>query len=207
MIELKGLCKSFEERVVFKDLDLRIDDGEFVVVTGRSGCGKTTLLNVVGGLEPVDSGEVLVDGVDIMKRRNKMAYFQKRVGFLFQNFALVDTKTVRENLEMIYRKSRSEVSPAEALERVGLADRMDTKVYKLSGGEQQRVALARLMVKKCDIILADEPTGALDEGNARSVLSILQEMNRMGRTVVMVTHAKELAQGLGRNLELEPGNP
>lgn len=203
MIKLKGLCKSFEEKEIFKDFDLCIDDGEFVVVTGRSGCGKTTLLNMIGGLEPADAGEILVDGVNIMKRRNKMAYFQKRVGFLFQNFALVDTKTVRENMEMIYRKSRSEVSLDTALERVGLVDRIDTKVYKLSGGEQQRVALARLMVKKCDIILADEPTGALDEGNARAVLHILQELNRMGRTVIMVTHARELVRGLGRNLELE----
>lgn len=203
MIELIGLCKSFEEKVILKDFSLRIEDGEFVVITGKSGCGKTTLLNMIGGLEPADAGEILVDGIDILKRRNKMAYFQKKVGFLFQNFALVDTKTVRENMEMIYRRSRSEVDFTAALEQVGLADRIDTKVYKLSGGEQQRVALARLMVKKCDIILADEPTGALDEGNARLVLHILQELNRMGRTVVMVTHARELVRGIGRNVELE----
>lgn len=202
MIEVKNISKSFESNEIFKNFDLTIEDGEFVVITGKSGCGKTTLLNMIGGLEKVDEGEILVDGVDICKRRNQLPYFQKKVGFLFQNFALVDTKTVRENLDMIYKKSRSEISPEEALEQVGLKDKIDTKVYKLSGGEQQRVALARLMVKKCDIILADEPTGALDIGNAKMVLDILKELNKMGKTIIMVTHAKEFVVYGNRNIAL-----
>lgn len=188
MIELIGVSKAFGERVLYRDLHLTIHDGEFVVLTGASGCGKTTLLDMIGGIEPLDAGSVLVDGMDISKRKNRLIYFQTKLGMLFQNFALIETMTVRKNLELVQKRSRSEISIEEALHRVGMDEYLEKQVCTLSGGEQQRIALARLMVKKCSIILADEPTGSLDAENAAKVMSILSDLNKMGKTVVMVTH-------------------
>lgn len=188
MIELKNVKKSFGERVLFERLNLTIPDGEFAVLIGTSGCGKTTLLNMIAGIEPINSGEITVDGMNILKRRNRLQYYQTKLGMCFQNFALIENMTVRKNLELVQKKSRSEMSAAEALERVGMSDYLDKKVCTLSGGEQQRIALARLMVKKCSIVLADEPTGSLDADNAAKVMEILSDLNEMGKTVVMVTH-------------------
>lgn len=188
MIELKNVRKSFGERVLFENLNLKISDGEFAVLIGASGCGKTTLLDIIAGIEPIDSGEVLVDGVNILKRRNRLAYYQTKLGMCFQNFALIENMTVRKNLELVQKKSRSDMSLDDALRRVGMTDYLDKKVCTLSGGEQQRIALARLMVKKCSIVLADEPTGSLDADNAAKVMTILSDLNAMGKTVVMVTH-------------------
>ena len=187
MIELKNVRKSFGERVLFENLNLKISDGEFAVLIGASGCGKTTLLDIIAGIEPI-SGEVLVDGVNILKRRNRLAYYQTKLGMCFQNFALIENMTVRKNLELVQKKSRSDMSLDDALRRVGMTDYLDKKVCTLSGGEQQRIALARLMVKKCSIVLADEPTGSLDADNAAKVMAILSDLNAMGKTVVMVTH-------------------
>ena len=188
MIELKNVKKSFGDRVLFEELNLTISDGEFAVLIGASGCGKTTLLDIIAGIEPIDSGEVLIDGVNILKRRNRLAYYQTKLGMCFQNFALIENMTVRNNLELVQKKSRSEMSLDDALRRVGMTDYLDKKVCTLSGGEQQRIALARLMVKKCSIVLADEPTGSLDADNAAKVMAILSDLNAMGKTVVMVTH-------------------
>lgn len=188
MIELKNVRKSFGKRVLFENLNLKISDGEFAVLIGASGCGKTTLLDIIAGIEPIDSGEVLVDGVNILKRRNRLAYYQTKLGMCFQNFALIENMTVRKNLELVQKKSRSDMSLDDALRCVGMTDYLDKKVCTLSGGEQQRIALARLMVKKCSIVLADEPTGSLDADNAAKVMTILYDLNAMGKTVVMVTH-------------------
>lgn len=194
MIEIKGVRKEFDGQLVFNGLDLVIENGDFVVFSGPSGCGKTTLLNMIGALEPVDSGNILVDGVDITQKRNHLNYFRTKIGFLFQNFALVDNKTVRQNLELIQRRYRSQTSIEAALQTIGLAEKINQKVYTLSGGEQQRVALARLMLKKCDIILADEPTGSLDSANAARVMSILRMLNDQGKTVILVTHDENIKQ-------------
>lgn len=192
MIQIQSLCKSFDGKVLFDGFHAEIADGEFVIFAGSSGCGKTTLLNMIGGLEQPDQGTILVDGMDIYQRKNKRAYFTYKVGFLFQNFALLENKTVQENLELIPKKARTERSIPAVLGAVGLAGKEDTKVYKLSGGEQQRVALARLMLKKCSLILADEPTGSLDEGNADAVMGILHELNRQGKTIIVVTHSEKI---------------
>lgn len=194
MIEIKGLKKQFDDTVVFSDMNLEIQDGEFVVFAGKSGCGKTTLLNIIGGLENPTEGMVLVNGTDISRTRRKQAYFMKEVGFLFQNFALIENHTVRWNLNLVQKKARSKISVEEALEMVGLSDKADTMVYKLSGGEQQRVALARLLFKQCSIILADEPTGSLDTQNADAVMDILHRMNGNGKTVILVTHNERIIE-------------
>lgn len=202
MIEIKNLNKSFGDNIIFDNFNVTINDGEYVVFAGKSGCGKTTLLNIIGALEKPDSGKVLVNSVDIYKKKNQKEYFKNTVGFLFQNFALVENKTVRQNLEFIEKKARTEQTVEQVLERVGLSDKIDTPVYKLSGGEQQRVALARLMLKKCSIILADEPTGSLDRENADRVLDILKILNEEGKTIILVTHDERIISTAKRVVNL-----
>lgn len=202
MITIKNLSKSFGEKNLFENYSLQINDGEFVIFTGVSGCGKTTLLNMIGSLESADSGEIEVDGMDITQKKNQREYLKRKVGFLFQNFALVDNKTVEENLKLVKNNCRSGVSIEEALEMVGLSDKAKQKVYSLSGGEQQRAALARLIVKKCDCVLADEPTGSLDRKNADTVFSILEKINESGKTVIMVTHDESFREKGKRVIEL-----
>lgn len=192
MIRIKDLHKSYENKVLFKNYNIEIPDKSFVIITGPSGCGKTTLLNIMGGLEKPDKGEIWVDGIDLSAKKGKKEYYRDTVGFLFQNFALLENKTVRQNLSMIKESGRTECTIGQALQRVGLEREIDKKVYKLSGGEQQRVALARLMIKKCSVILADEPTGSLDDTNGRIVMKILHELNEAGKTVIVVTHSREI---------------
>lgn len=192
MIKIENLRKAFGEQVIFSDFSTEINDGEFVIISGRSGAGKTTLLNMIGFLEEYDSGRITVDGIELSEKKKQRDYFLNKVGFLFQNFALIENKTVRQNLEIIKPSARSEYDIDTALNKVGLSDKADKKVYTLSGGEQQRVALARLFLKKCDIILADEPTGSLDKDNAETVIKLLKELNKKGKTVVIVTHDESI---------------
>lgn len=202
MIEIRHLRKTFGDRVLFDDLNLTINTGEFVVFSGVSGCGKTTLLNMIGSIEKYDSGEILVDGTDIGMRKNQRQYLQRKVGFLFQNFALIENKTVKENLEIVKKSNRSNISIDDALIRVGMEDAKNKKVYTLSGGEQQRIALARLMIKKCDLLLCDEPTGSLDRTNGEMILSILKDLNREGKTIILVTHDEAFKKIGDRTIEL-----
>ncbi len=194
MIELKDVCKKFGDHVIFENYNLKIDDGEFIVLSGDSGCGKTTLLNIIGGLEKPDDGKVIVNGLDVYNKKNQLDLYRHVYGFLFQNFGLIENKTVRENLSIFKKSALSGVSIEEALSYVGLSEKSDSVVYELSGGEQQRIALARLLIKKCSIILADEPTGSLDKNNAESVLSLLDGLNRDGKTIVLVTHDEKIKQ-------------
>lgn len=203
MIRISGLRKAFDTQIIFDDFSLEIQDGEFVVFTGKSGCGKTTLLNMIGGIEPVDDGQIVVDNLDISRMRNLRTYFCKHVGFLFQNFALVEGKTVEDNLQMIRKDARTSITMNEALERVGMRGKEKQKVYSLSGGEQQRIALARLMMKQCSLILADEPTGSLDRDNSTRVMELLTAFPAMGKTVIMVTHDPTLINSSMRRIELK----
>lgn len=202
MIEIENLCKTFGEKVLFDKFNLTINDKEFIVFAGVSGCGKTTLLNMIGGIEETDSGSIKVDGKNLKDKKNLKEYYLYKVGFLFQNFALVENKTVRENLEFVQKKARSQVSLEEALSKVGLSDKIDEKIYKLSGGEQQRVAAARLLFKKCSIVLADEPTGSLDSGNGGRIMEMLHMMNDMGKTVIVVTHNENIINSEKRVIKL-----
>ena len=203
MIKIADLSKTFGENILFNDFSLSIAGGEFAAFVGESGSGKTTLLNMIGAIEPFDSGEITVSGIDISQKKNQLDYFQQTVGFLFQNFALVENKTVIENLKMVKSKCRSELSFEEALDIVGLPDKKNEKIYTLSGGQQQRIALARLMMKKCSLILADEPTGSLDSKNALIVFDILKQMNeKQGKTVIIVTHDRSISKKCDRVINI-----
>jgi len=202
MIEIKNITKKFDDNTIFSDFNLTIEDGDFIIFSGPSGCGKTTLLNMIGAIEKIDSGEIIVDGMDIKDKRNHLKYFRTKIGFLFQNFALVDNKTVKENLKFIRKDCKTSLSIEEALNIVGLEEKLNKRVYTLSGGEQQRVALARLMLKKCDVILADEPTGSLDKKNAKDVLNILKQLNEQGKTIILVTHDEDIKKQGNRVVNL-----
>lgn len=202
MIELVNVCKAYEEKILFEDYSLTIEQGEFIAIAGESGTGKTTLLNMIGALEKADSGCIKVNGVEVSQRKNQLKYYSEIVGFLFQNFVLMEDKTVYDNLKIIKKSNRSEVTIEKALERVGLEEKINSNIYTLSGGEQQRIALARLMIKKCSLILADEPTGSLDAKNADIVMSILKNMNKEGKTVVLVTHGEDIKKKADRVIEL-----
>ncbi len=201
-IRLTGVTKTFGEGEAavhaLKGVDLDIASGELVVVLGPSGSGKTTMCNIIGGIEPATEGKVEIAGVDISGRKpaTLSAFRREHVGFIFQFFNLIPTLTARENVEIILALTgRGDVSRVgELLDAVGLADRADNFPSQLSGGQQQRVAVARALATDPDILLADEPTGALDLPTGRQILSLLQQLNREGRTVVIVTHNSSVAQ-------------
>ncbi|MEE0749107.1 ABC transporter ATP-binding protein [Evtepia sp.] len=203
MIQCVNLTKRYAKREVIKDLSFSIADGEFVCFSGKSGSGKTTLLNMIGLLEEPTSGRILFDGKEIRGGRARIDFYRNRVGFIFQNFALVEGKTVAQNLNLVKKNCRQDgITVEEALSQVGMEEKLYSKVYTLSGGEQQRVALARLYLKKCDIILADEPTGSLDQENAAMVMGILRKLNAKNKTVIIVTHDDEIKRQCDRILSL-----
>ncbi len=181
-----------------RGVDLEIAPGELVVVLGPSGSGKTTLINIIGGIEAATDGTVEVAGEDLSGRAPaSLSDFRRdHVGFVFQFFNLIPTLTARENVEVIVELTgRGDTKRASALlADVGLADRMNNFPAQLSGGQQQRVALARALATDPDILLADEPTGALDLATGRQILELLQSLHRSGRTVVIVTHNASVAQ-------------
>lgn len=206
IIKLENVKKSFGDNVIFDDLSFEIKRGELVAIIGKSGSGKSTLLNILGGLERIDSGKITVDNLDITQKKNLVNYFRTEVGFVFQNFALTENKTVKENLEIIKKNAKSGITIEDALESVGLKNKLNEKVYKLSGGEQQRVSLARVMIKKCNVILADEPTGSLDPENGKKIMDIFKRLNKEGKTVIIVTHDMRIAEQCGRIIEILDGN-
>lgn len=177
VIELKNINKNYGNKYLFKNLNFSIKKGEMIAITGASGSGKSTLLNIIGLIDKPNSGEVSICGNKnpYDKEKIKLNLFRNNIGYLFQNYALVDNYTVSKNLDIAleYVKGKDKKKlKEEALDKVGLLDKLNNKVFELSGGEQQRVALARLILKENDIILADEPTGSLDEDNKAIILSI-----------------------------------
>jgi len=194
--------------------DLAFERGEFVAVLGPSGSGKTTLLNLIGGIDSPTEGRIVVDGEDISRYRQRdLTLFRRRkVGFVFQFFNLIPTLSAKENVEFALELARRDgtkldLEAADLLRKVGLGDRMDHFPYQLSGGEQQRVAVARALAKDPVMILGDEPTGNLDYHTGKLVLAALREVNRIeGKTVVIVTHNTPLAQVADRVLHLRDGH-
>lgn len=209
MIEIKNIIKRFDDKVIFKNFSLSINDGEFVVITGKSGCGKSTLLNIIGLLDEPDKGKISIDG-EILSSKSKSAVkvIRNKISYVFQNFALVDEENVEYNLMLSlkytkFNKKEKKKQIYNALLQVGLGGYEKKKVYQLSGGEQQRVALARVFLKPSEILLADEPTGSLDKENASVVINILKRLNReYGKTVIMVTHDENLKRIGGRIIDL-----
>jgi putative ABC transport system ATP-binding protein len=192
MIVVRSLSKSFGPRTLWSDLNFAVRDGEMLAVTGPSGAGKSTLLNCIGLLESPSSGQILYEDTDIIRfsRKRRRHFRRDTLGYLFQSYALIENATVADNLEIAATARRDRGSRCRAaLERVALAGREKEKIHHLSGGEQQRVALARLLVKRPSLILADEPTGALDHDNATMVIDILREMSDKGCAVIIATHS------------------
>ncbi|MGR8941725.1 MAG: ABC transporter ATP-binding protein [Gammaproteobacteria bacterium] len=201
---LKQLCKSYPEsekrRLIFENLNLEVLRNEFVVLLGRSGSGKSTFLNLISGIDQPDSGEVIVNGVNLTRcsDHQRTLFRRRHIGMIFQNYNLIPTLTVEENLllplELTSRVSRRErLKVAEMLDRLSLLERIDAYPDRLSGGEQQRVAIARALIHAPDLILADEPTGNLDLATGQAVLAILDDLvQRAGKTLIMVTHSREM---------------
>jgi lipoprotein-releasing system ATP-binding protein len=213
MIEVKDIHKSFGELEVLKGVNLKVEKGEIVAIVGKSGAGKTTLLQIIGTLDRPTSGEVMVNGERLMVKgdRELAAFRNKHIGFIFQFHQLLPEFTALENVcipAMIARERESEYMPRaeKLLKDLGLAERMNHKPNQLSGGEKQRVAAARALMMSPDIILADEPTGSLDEKNKRELSELLLQLRKeYGQTILLVTHDKELAGIADRIIEIKDG--
>lgn len=193
MIKIHQLTKTFGDRTVFSDLNLNFDAGKVYALIGNSGCGKTTLLNMVAKLEPYDQGSIQYKGKDLRKIK-PTNYFRNELGYLFQNFGLIDNKTVSENLDLglighKLDKQKKRETKEEVLDRVGLSYiQLDQKVYELSGGEAQRVAMAKIILKDPPLILADELTAALDPETSQEIMDLLLTLKNKERLIIIATH-------------------
>ena len=213
MIEIKYIYKSFGELEVLKGVNLKVKKGEVVAIVGKSGAGKTTLLQIVGTLDRPTKGKVLIDGTDVFALNDTQlaAFRNKHIGFIFQFHQLLPEFTALENVcipAMIAHEKEADykVRAEQLLAELGLKDRMHHKPNELSGGEKQRVAAARALMMKPTIILADEPTGSLDEKNKKELSDLLLHLREQyGQTILLVTHDKELAQMADRTIEIVDG--
>ena len=217
LIELRDVYKIYSEGLesevrALNGISLTIDHGEFVAVVGQSGCGKSTLMNVLGCLDIPTRGTYLLDGTDVQELSDgQLSHIRnQQIGFIFQQYNLIQTLTVQENVELplIYRGidpiDRKELA-LEALNRVGLADRRRHYPTQMSGGQQQRVAIARAISTHPPVIMADEPTGALDSRTGQQVLKFLQQLNREGSTIILITHDNGIAATAPRMVRLSDG--
>ena len=184
-IEIVNVTKKYGSKEIFTDLNLTFEAGKSYALIGGSGSGKTTLLNIIGRLEKIDSGKVLVDKQDIWKTKER-TYFKNTIGYVFQNYSLIENKTVYDNLKLL-NKDKKIIS--EILEKVGLSrDYLKHKIYELSGGQAQRIAIARMLMKPRKIILADEPTGALDSEIGNEIINLLLSEAAKNNYVIIATH-------------------
>lgn len=211
-VEFKKVKKTYQMgEVVIKavdDMSFAIEKGEFVIIVGPSGAGKTTVLNILGGMDRVTSGQVVVDGVDVagFDRRRMTKYRREDIGFVFQFYNLVQNLTALENVELALQICKDHLDAEEILQDVGLGERMDNFPSQLSGGEQQRVSIARALAKNPKLLLCDEPTGALDYQTGKAILKLLQDMCRQrGMTVIVITHNSALTPMADRVIRIKNG--
>lgn len=209
LLEVKNVSKIYGPLKALDNVSLKVENGEWVAIMGPSGSGKSTMMNIIGCMDKPSQGEVLLDGADISKESNKhlTAIRRDKIGLIFQQFHLVNYLTAVENVmvSQYYHSMPDEKEALEALERVGLKDRAKHLPSQLSGGEQQRVCIARALINHPEIILADEPTGNLDEANEGIVLEIFKQLHREGTTLIVVTHDPEVAEEAQRTVVLEHG--
>ena len=215
MLEIKNVSKTYGNGAscvgALRNVNLQVDDGDFVAITGPSGSGKSTLLSVVGGLEKVSTGEVILDGqrIDNMSEKELVEIRRKKVAYVFQQYHLIPSLTALENVLLPLTfgglNGGGRKRAATMLQEVGLEKRARHKPGQLSGGEQQRVAIARALVNGCSLILADEPTGNVDQKTGVEILRLFQKANEDGHTIIMVTHSPEIAQRARRIVTLRDG--
>lgn len=210
IIELKNITKKYRNgQVIFNDFNLSVDKGEFVGIVGQSGSGKTTLLNIIGLITEFESGEISINRQTKLKPNSRNAMLLRRniIGYLFQNYGLVDDETVDWNLRLAleYKKltaNEKKEKVKDLLSKLGLTNYEKKRIFQLSGGEQQRVAIAKLMLQESSIVLADEPTSGLDEKNKEIVMNLLRELNNKGTTIILVTHDLTLANYFTRIIQI-----
>ncbi|MBT1606865.1 ABC transporter ATP-binding protein [Curtobacterium flaccumfaciens] len=207
MIEVRNASKRRGGRALWQDLSFDVADGEIVGLVGPSGCGKSTLLDCIGHIDALDLGTIRINGESAGSNGRRARLIRRRhLGYLFQDFGLVPDMTVQSNLDVVHlpdgRRRHGGLWSGEALDRVGLAGRGTDRVHELSGGEQQRVAMARLLVKRPSVILADEPTSALDDDNAAMVLDLLGELAADGAAVLVATHSSSVEARAARSIRL-----
>lgn len=215
-IKLENICKKFgsgeNEVIALNNINLEIKKGELIAITGKSGCGKSTLLNILGGLCNPTSGEYLFNNDNISKySQNKLAKFRNdNIGFVVQNFALINDMTVFDNvmlpLKYTYKRIPNKKEVVESLlVKLGIENKAKMTPSKLSGGQCQRVSIARALACNPEVLLADEPTGSLDEETGKNILNIFKELNKSGMTVIMVTHDLDIASLCSRKIEMKDG--
>ena len=211
-VEMNHVYKRYQMGEVtitaLSDVNFSIQQGEFVVIVGPSGAGKTTVLNILGGMDQCDEGEILVDGAKINEYRPKqlIGYRRYDIGFVFQFYNLIPNLTAKENVELASQTCKNPLDAKEVLTQVGLGERMDNFPSQLSGGEQQRVAIARALAKSPKLLLCDEPTGALDYNTGKNILKLLQDTcRRDGMTVIVITHNSALAPMADRVIQFKNG--
>ena len=209
LLELKNVSKIYGDLKALNDVSIRVEKGEWVAIMGPSGSGKSTMMNIIGCMDKPSVGEVLLDGVDISKEPQKVLtdIRREKIGLIFQQFHMVTYLPAVENVMVSqnYHSMPDEAEALEALDRVGLKERAKHLPGQLSGGEQQRVCVARALINHPELILADEPTGNLDEANENIVLDLFRQLHREGTTLIVVTHDPEVAEAAQRTIVLEHG--
>ncbi|WP_029791388.1 ABC transporter ATP-binding protein [Metaclostridioides mangenotii] len=217
LISLENIQKYYkvgkEEFHVLKSLNLQINSGEFVVIMGKSGSGKTTLLNILGFLDRFNEGQYFFDGKDVtnLSENQRSDFRNSNVGFIFQQFNLIETLNIYQNVELpltynsSLKKDERESLVEDKLRAVGLLDKIKMKPQQLSGGQQQRIAIARSLVNDPQIIFADEPTGALDSETSSDIMELLKDLNRKGKTIIMVTHDQDMVRYATKVIRLKDG--
>ena len=207
MIELRNINKGFDDRIVLENLNYNFYEGNSYALIGASGAGKTTLLNIIGKLEEVDSGDIIVNDINLNNIKEK-DYFKNYLSYLFQNFGLIENKSIQENLMLAFigekiSKLEMQKKMNEALKRVHLDVNLNRKIYTLSGGEAQRVALAKTILKDSPIILADEPTASVDQKNSEEIIELILRLKKENKIIIIATHSPDIYNQVDHILEIK----